>query len=441
MNSLYIASSILRGKWLLEPSFAESQGAIVANFINKYTEFEHNKPDELTAFAVGIEAKNIAAARHSWYSGFDKAPEGSIAVIRIFGALMKNDQSCGPIGTESIGEIIKAADNHHNIDAIVLHIDSPGGSVDGTEALANVVKNTKKPIISFVDGLMASAALWIGSSADEVMASTDTDEIGSVGVISTFSDIQPYWEKLGIKFHSITASTSPDKVKMWEDVRAGRYDQYRKEVLDPIDQKFMDVIRQNRPSVKDEHLTGKIFFARDVMGVFVDSLGVLDDAIIRASELAQQSNAGSNGSQASINNQNKSNMSKKYLKIQKAIGSQDALEVEADGSRTFSPDEMSAVEAALAANAGEELQGQLDTANKDLKAANATISERDQTIEQLQAEVAELKKDPAEPGAKVTNPVDDPEDDKDGPVVKEKDSMVSGIEKVSQAYLGKGLND
>jgi ClpP class serine protease len=97
----------------------------------------------------------------------------------------------------------------------------PGGTVDGTEALANSVKSVEKPVVTFVDGLMASAAFWVGSQADEIIASTDTDEIGSVGVLLSFADLQPYWESLGIKFHKLVASTSPDKTKIWEDLRTG----------------------------------------------------------------------------------------------------------------------------------------------------------------------------------------------------------------------------
>ena len=440
MNSFYFASQLLRGKWLLEPFFLESQGAIVANYLNKYTEFQKQEPDSMAAFA--INAKSANGVRYSWYSGFDKAPEGSVAVIRVRGTLMKEDQDCGPIGMESIGEIIKSADAHHNINAIVLHIDSPGGTVDGTEALASIVKGTQKPIVAFIDGMMASAAFWIGSSADERIASTDTDEVGSVGVLSSFADVQPYWESLGIKFHTITASTSPDKVKMWEDVRAGKYDQYRKEVLDVIDEKFMAAVKENLPNIKDDHLTAKLYFARDVMGIMVDSIGTLDDAILRASELSQQKQqtAGSNGSQANSQISNKKSMSKKYLKIQKALGSPDALELEADGGRTFTPEEMDSLETALADNSGEELQGQLNTANTSLQTANQTIAERDQTIATLNQQIVTLKGKPAEKPAAAATSSDETEDGKPGPVVKEGDDIMSGIEKVSKAYLGKEIN-
>lgn len=284
MNSTKLLSAVLRGKWLIDPVFAMSQGAVIANIINPATTLNGGEVKKNSAYAVSPKAAN--GTQYSYREGFGNAPKNSIAVIRISGPLMKEDQNCGPIGMEQIGQIIKAADSCPNIDGMVLQIDSPGGTVDGTETLGNIVRNAQKPVVTFVDGQMCSAALWIGSSSDEIIASTDTDEIGSVGVLVQFADMQPYFEKQGVAFHIVKASTSIDKVKMWEDLRAGKYDDYIKEVLDPLDEKFMDTIRTNCPNVDDKHLTGKVFFARDVMGVYVNKIGTIEDAIFRASELA-----------------------------------------------------------------------------------------------------------------------------------------------------------
>jgi chromosome segregation ATPase len=203
----------------------------------------------------------------------------------------------------------------------------------------------------------------------------------------------------------------------------------------------MNAVRENLPNIKDEHLTAKLYFARDVMGIMIDSIGTLESAILRASELAQQNTAGSNGSQANSQISNQKSMSKKYLKIQKALGSPDALELEADGGRTFTSEEMDSLENALAANSGEELQGQLDRANLDLQQANQTVADRDQTIADLNQQIATLKAAPAEKPATAAASSDEPGDGKPGPVVKENDDLYAGIEKVSQAYLGKGINE
>jgi signal peptide peptidase SppA len=358
MNSIQLISAILRGKWLVEPNYAITQGSVIASILNKQASFPELKPNELSAFA--IEASNPSKVKYSYWNGFDKAPAKSIAVISLRGALMKNDMRCGESGMATIGNIIRAADSHHNIDAIVLSIDSPGGTVDGTETLANIVKATSKPIISYVDGLMASAALWVGSSADEIFASTDTDEIGSVGVLMSFMDIQPYYEKQGVKFHTITASTSPEKTNMWEDLRAGKYDAYIKEVLDPLDEKFMATIRENCPGVEDKHLSGKVFFAKDVLGVFVDKIATLDDAILRASELASLQSDNN-----SISNTNTNSM-KQFKKLNATLNV-DSLE-SVDDSVSLNEDQLQSVETALEET--DTVKASLATAKTDLATAN-----------------------------------------------------------------------
>ena len=153
-------------------------------------------------------------------------------------------------------------------------------------------------------------------------------------------------------------------------------------------------------------------------------------------------------------------MSKKYLKIQKALGSPDALELEADGGRTFTSEEMDSLETALANNSGEELQGQLDTANaglqtatetiaqrdvsvaeltRQVETANDTIAQRDETIAQLTAENASLRAKPADEGARIIAPVDG--DAGTGKAISDGyENPFDALEKVSEEYLGKPIN-
>ena len=265
-----LLSSLIRGKWLIEPLFAIEAHRVIGDIMAGQLAISPEKP------MMNLTYKSSAGSEKS---------SGMVAVIGLKGTLLKDDQECGPEGMATVGRYLQQADKNTNIDAIVLHIDSPGGTVDGTEQLANIVKSIQKPVITYVDGLMASAALWVGSSADEVWASSDTDEVGSVGVLLSFADVQPLWEARGVKFHKVVSTYSPDKTKLFDDLMAGNYDGYRQEFLDPIALKFQSAVRSNRPAVQDEHLTGKVFLAKDVMGVFVDRIGTIDQAIARALEL------------------------------------------------------------------------------------------------------------------------------------------------------------
>jgi signal peptide peptidase SppA len=470
MHSPHLISSILKGKWAIELGYGLAQGPVIANLLNQYVDFEKQEPDPMSAFAIA-PAADIKRARYSYWDGFERAPSGSIAVIKLKNTLMKDDQYCGPVGMATIGEIIKAAGAHENIAGIVLHIDSPGGTVDGTEALANIVKSIEKPVVTFVDGLMASAAFWVGSQADEIIASTDTDEIGSVGVLLSFADLQPYWESLGIKFHKLVASTSPDKIKIWEDLRDGKYDTYIKEVLDPLDEKFMNTIRENLPNIEDKHLTGKVFFARDLMGIVVDSIGTLDDAITRASELAQERNSKEDQNQAidegksvseiaeefeiksekketsteAENNQKNNLLNMKQFKNVNAALGVEALE-SVDGVVSLNEEQLEALDNALGKNNSEELQTQLDAANETVKQHKATISDRDATIvekdsdlAEKDAEIARLKGKAANDTATAKTEGDDKDLNKGNTktVVSDDDDFETAVQKVSDEYLKK----
>ncbi len=384
MHSIQFLSAILKGNWLIEPNFAFAQGSLIASFINRQTEFKQETLNPLTAFAV--DAKDINGAKYSSNEGFTGVPQNSVAVIAVKGVLMKEDMVCGPAGTATLGRIIQQAENNPNISAIVLHIDSPGGTVDGTEALANIIRNTQKPVVAFVDGLMASAALWIGSAANEIIASTDTDEIGSVGVIMRFADWQPHWEKKGVKFHTVTASTSPEKNKAFDELREGNYDAYIKEVLDPIDKKFMDVIKERFTDCEDQHLTGKVFFARDVMGVFVNSIGTLGDAVTRAYQLSNPEVENSN------HNLNNTRSMKQFAKLNAVLGL-DALE-SVDEAVSMNEEQLELVESALlqndqaVANARTEAETQRDAANASLVTANTSLANAVAAFDEIDPTIA-----------------------------------------------------
>jgi ClpP class serine protease len=397
--------SLTRGKWAIDPQFALANISLVANILDGKIAVEStSETSDLEPYIVSKADSTNAVKIYDW-TLLDSVPVGSVAVIRIMGSLMKQDQACGPIGMATIGQRIKRVDAHPNISAIVLHIDSPGGTVDGTADLAAIIGNTHKPVITFADGLMASAALWIGSHADEVFANNEFCEIGSVGVMTSFFDIIPYYEKEGLKYHQIVSSLSPDKRKMFDDIRAGKYEDYIKNDLDPIAVEFQTVIKQNCPNATDEHLTGKVFFAKNVLDVFVDSIGTLDDAIERAAILGVEYNKSNPNNTTNSNNANM----KTYPLINAALNAE--LEADAEGNISFTPEMLDSIESNIEAKNTaetsitdlntqiESVTGERDTAitkrdaaitERDdalanVETANATITTHEATITELRA--------------------------------------------------------
>jgi len=387
MSNFVLLSQIFRGKWFIEPNFALSQGPILAGLINGQTAVEpYDESTEQKAcnYAYSLKPGADAIGTFSLKYRSNEIPEGSIAIIRLNGSLMKAD-NCGDPGMATVGRYIKQADKHPNISKIILHIDSPGGTVDGTENLADIVKSTETPIEGYVDGMACSAAAWILSACDKAWASNDFNELGSIGILLSFTDVQGYYEKMGVKFHTITASTSPDKVKWFQDLKEGKYENYIKEVLDPIDERFMETIKRNLPGVKDEHLTGKVFFAKDVIGVFVDGIKTLDQII---SESISSSNSGT----ASANNQNLKSMEKLTALVALLAVANLQLTADNDGGLYLNAEELEALNTAIedAGNVdAEALTAERDNAMAAQQTAESNLSAANERITELEAQLDE----------------------------------------------------
>jgi signal peptide peptidase SppA len=114
----------------------------------------------------------------------------SVAVVRLDGTLMKAASSFGGTSTVQARRDIRAAVADPDVAAILLAIDSPGGTVSGTDDLAADVKaaNKEKPVWAFVSDLCASAAYWVASQCEAIYANSDTAWVGSIGTFLALTD-------------------------------------------------------------------------------------------------------------------------------------------------------------------------------------------------------------------------------------------------------------
>lgn len=134
-----------------------------------------------------------------------------VAIIPIEGVISKRfnffSRFFGGTSTEIVGEAMKAAIEDPSVNSILLYVDSPGGSIDGTAELAELIYSLRgeKPINAFTDGMMASAAYWIASAADKIFISGDTACVGSIGVVYTHMDVSKLYEESGYKVTQIQA--------------------------------------------------------------------------------------------------------------------------------------------------------------------------------------------------------------------------------------------
>lgn len=139
-------------------------------------------------------------------SSFATMDDGQVAVITMRGEMMKAESSFGGASTVATRKKIRAAARDSSVRAIVLHIDSPGGTVAGTEDLADDVfqANKQKPVVAFIEDLGASAAYWVASQAGEIHANNSA-LVGSIGTFAVIFDSSKMAEDIGVKVHVVKA--------------------------------------------------------------------------------------------------------------------------------------------------------------------------------------------------------------------------------------------
>jgi len=148
-------------------------------------------------------------------SGLETIPIGNgrkIAVIKAVGLMMKQQSSfTQSTSTIQLRRDLRTAANDSEIAGVLLAIDSPGGSVAGTEDLAAEVRATreKKPVYAQIEDLGASAAYWLASQADQVFANNATALVGSIGTLLVLYDQSAAAEKEGVK--TLVFATGPLK--------------------------------------------------------------------------------------------------------------------------------------------------------------------------------------------------------------------------------------
>jgi len=134
-----------------------------------------------------------------------------VAVLPIEGVIAKRAnlfmQISGGVSSELVARDVRTALADPAVHSIILAIDSPGGTVDGTQALADVVASGKgiKPIVTLANGTMASAAYWVGSHAQAVYIADSTTAVGSIGVVASHTDVSGAESQRGIKTTEIAA--------------------------------------------------------------------------------------------------------------------------------------------------------------------------------------------------------------------------------------------
>ncbi len=209
------------------------------------------------------------------------APIGDkVAVIDVTGTISR---------TETIVDQIHQYRDDQGVKAIVLRINSPGGSVAPVQEIYSELKKLEKPIVASMSSTAASGGYYIAAIADEILANPGT-LTGSIGVIMQFTKLKGLYEKIGLEQQVVKSGKFKDTGSPVRNL-TDEERELLQATLDDVHNQFIDAVFEGRQA----HLTredivaladGRIFSGQQALEhKLVDQLGNLTDAIDRAGEL------------------------------------------------------------------------------------------------------------------------------------------------------------
>ncbi|MBK4714216.1 MULTISPECIES: signal peptide peptidase SppA [Tenebrionibacter/Tenebrionicola group] len=247
-----------------------------------------------------LNSKTPKASKEKIYQGISyydypvkKAPErgGAIAVIYASGAIMDGEETPGNVGGDTTASQIRDARLDANVKAIVLRVNSPGGSVTASETIREelaAAKAANKPVVVSMGGMAASGGYWISTPADYIIASPTT-LTGSIGIFGIINTLENSLDSIGIHTDGVATSPLADVT-----VTKALPDEVRQMMQLSIENgylRFINLVAASRKKTVEqvnEIAKGRVWTGLDAKNNgLVDSLGDFDDAVKKAAELAK----------------------------------------------------------------------------------------------------------------------------------------------------------
>lgn len=212
-----------------------------------------------------------------------------VAVIDMSGPLTKGWSKFGGTSTVAVRHALRKASTDRQVRSVLLHIDSPGGSVDGTDELAAEVRRTDifKPVVAHCEDMVASAALWVAVSARQITA-TPMTRVGSIGCVAVVQDTSGAAEMQGIKVHVIATGQFKGAFADGAPVKAEHLAYLQAEVNE-IGERFINAVATGRmmsPAAVRRIADGRCWGAEQAVGLgLIDKVMRMDAAMANAVNL------------------------------------------------------------------------------------------------------------------------------------------------------------
>ena len=284
MKGLY--EILTEKKWMISPDFVHGIRKALEQNLNAHAVYERPAP---TCGFVTVKAADGSIyypeeyqisedgkkVRGQWaLEDENEQPFPFVSVLTVDGPITRNGGGCSYGSIDHRNMMIRAA-NHPLCRGHIFIINTPGGSAwakNDYEQAINYARSQGQPVIAFIDGMCASAGMYLASLCDERYYMHPKDEIGCIGVMASF-----YTQADGSKnqftdetYHELYDPESFDKNREFRDIaNDGDSEKLVKELAE-LGVEFRADIKKACPAAKDEHLHGKVFDAEEVKGILMD---------------------------------------------------------------------------------------------------------------------------------------------------------------------------
>lgn len=452
MKGLY--EILTEKKWMISPDFVHGIRKALEQNLNAHALYERPAP---TCGFVTVKAADGSIYYPEEYqiSEDGKQVRGQwalddndnaqnfpfVSVLTVDGPITRNGGGCSYGSIDHRNMMINAA-NHPLCRGHIFIINTPGGSAwakNDYEQAINYARSLGQPVIAFIDGMCASAGMYLASLCDERYYMHPKNEIGCIGVMASF-----YTQADGSKnqftdetYHELYDPESFDKNREFRDIaNDGDSEKLVKELAE-LGVEFRADIKKACPAAKDEHLHGKVFDAEEVKGILMDDQSDFFSCVKRCFDLYNgtaepiirkpsddedetkgslnepsdypahdpqlEPDKASSAKQETSNHKNKIDMAN-YPLINAACGMKEGeIEVKEEGAFMNAP-LLDTLEASLKANKQQvadaeqkattaeqnlaDLQAKFDELNTNLEAAKTAQADAEKALENLKAEHA-----------------------------------------------------
>ena len=220
--------------------------------------------------------------------------ENTVAVVNILGPIIDGYQTSGAASGDNISALFDKALKNDQIKAMVVRVNTPGGSVFASELIRDAlirVREKNIPIVTSMGGVAASGGYWVAASTDYIFAE-DLTITGSIGVASVIFNAEGTFNKIGLNEDGVSSSVFSDTYRGIYSKRPDeRLINLNKIIIQNIYDKFINLVSEGRNiSIEDVNklAKGQVWTGKDALKFnLIDEIGSLDDAIEKAASLAE----------------------------------------------------------------------------------------------------------------------------------------------------------